>query len=74
MENRANGTWISRQSIMEPADVAAIAIRKLLEKKALIITGSINQIFLFLNRIIPSAVKERLLEFQVYRSSSFSNG
>jgi uncharacterized protein len=73
MENRTKGTWISRQSIMEPSEVAAIAIRKMLQKKPLIIPGMINHFFLLLNKMIPEPVKNYLLQVQMARTSRFAN-
>jgi uncharacterized protein len=64
MENRMMGTWISRQSVMEPSDVAAIGIRKMLEGKQLIITGFWNRCFLFLDRVAPETIKQGLMNYQ----------
>lgn len=73
MENRTKGTWISRQSIMEPSEVAEIAIRKMLQKKPLIIPGIMNHFFLFLNKIIPTSIKNHILQVQMSKSSRFAN-
>jgi short-subunit dehydrogenase len=67
MENRTTGTWVSRQSIMEPSEVAAISIRKLFEKKGIIIPGLWNRSFLFWNKLFPSQVKDCLVEYQMAR-------
>jgi uncharacterized protein len=67
MENRMMRTWISRQSVMEPSDVAAIGIRKMLRGKQLIITGFWNHCFLFLNRVAPETIKEFLMNYQSNR-------
>ncbi|MGZ3952698.1 MAG: SDR family NAD(P)-dependent oxidoreductase [Flavisolibacter sp.] len=67
MENRMMRTWISRQSIMEPSDVAAIGIRKMLQGKELIITGFWNRFLLFLNRAFPKRIKEELMNYQAAR-------
>jgi uncharacterized protein len=65
MENRTSGTWLSRRSVMEPSDVASIAIKNMFAKKALIFPGKINQVFLFMNRIFPSIIKDRLIRLQM---------
>ena len=68
VENRIKGTWISRQSVMEPSEVAEIGIRKMLEKKALIIPGTINHLFIFFNKLIPAFIKEKLILLQMART------
>lgn len=65
MDNRIKGTWISRQSIMEPCKVAEIAIRKMLERKELIITGFWNRCFLFLNHLFPRKIKNGIMNYQM---------
>lgn len=65
MENRMMGTWISRQSVMEPSEVAAIGIKRMLEGKELIITGFWNQCFLLWNRIFPKRIKDGLMNYQI---------
>jgi uncharacterized protein len=67
-EHRISGTWISRNSVMEPSEVASIAIKKMFAKKALIFPGKFNQFFLFLNKIIPSIMKDRLIRFQMQKT------
>jgi short-subunit dehydrogenase len=65
MENRMMGTWISRQSVMEPSKVAAIAIRKMFDSRELIISGFWNRFFLFLNRLFPRNVKNGIMNYQM---------
>ena len=67
MENRMMRTWISRESIMEPSDVAAIGIRKMFQGKELIITGFWNRFLLFLHRVFPKRIKEGLMNYQAAR-------
>jgi uncharacterized protein len=67
MENRMMGTWISRQSVMEPSDVAAIGIRKMFQGKELIITGFWNRCFLLMDRVFPKRIKEGLMHYQSTR-------
>lgn len=65
MENRMMGTWISRQSVMEPSEVAAIGISKMFNKKELIITGFWNRCFIIWDRLFPKKIKERLMNYQM---------
>jgi uncharacterized protein len=65
MENRMMGTWLSRQSVMEPCDVAAIAVQQLLRKKELIVTGFWNRCFLLWNELFPKRIKEGLMNYQM---------
>lgn len=74
MDNRITGTWISRQSIMYPQQVAAIAIEKMLAKKEVIIPGLWNQFFLCLDKIIPKKVKNFLTEYQMSKTPQLING
>jgi uncharacterized protein len=64
MENRMMGTWMSRQSVMEPSEVAAIGIRKMFQRKETIISGFWNRFFLFGDRLFPKRIKEYLVHYQ----------
>jgi uncharacterized protein len=64
MENRMMGTWMSRQSVMEPSEVAAIGIRKMFQRKETIISGFWNRFFLFGHRLFPKRIKEYLVHYQ----------
>lgn len=59
MMNRT-GNFLSRLSIMEPEEVAPIAIRALLRKKEVIIPGTMNQLFLALDKVLPGFIKKKL--------------
>jgi uncharacterized protein len=65
MEHRISGTWLSRLAVMEPSDVASIALKNMFAKKAMIFPGKINQVLLFMNSIFPSIIKDRLIRFQM---------
>ncbi len=54
------GNFLSRLSIMEPEEVAPIAIRALLRKKEVIIPGVMNQLFLALDKALPGFIKKIL--------------
>ena len=51
------GNWMSKISIMNPEDVAPIAISGLLKGKEIIIPGSINKIFMLFDKILPRFIK-----------------
>jgi short-subunit dehydrogenase len=65
MQNRTTGTWIARQSIMEPSEVAAISIKKMFERKGTIVPGLWNRSFLFWNKLFPGRVRDCLMEYQM---------
>ena len=68
MQNRTMGTCLSRQSVMEPCDVAAIAIEKMLAGRHFIVPGFWNRCFLLWNRIFPQRLNDFLMDYQHRRS------
>jgi short-subunit dehydrogenase len=62
---------ISRWSVMDPEDVAWIAIEGLLKKKKLIIPGWWNRFFMILDRIMPGFIKERFAERATNKQPKF---
>ncbi len=48
---------LSRLSVMNPEDVAPIAISGLLNRKEVIIPGRMNNLFLLLDKLLPSFIK-----------------
>ena len=57
--------WLSRCSVMNPEDVAPVAINGLLNRKEVIIPGRLNKIFLLLNKLLPSFIKKLLIGRQM---------
>ena len=57
--------WISRQSVMNPEEVAPIAINGLLNHREVIIPGRLNKIFLLLNKLLPSIIKKMIIGRQM---------
>ena len=57
--------WLSRQSVMNPEDVAPHAINGLLNRKEVIIPGRLNKIFLLMNKLLPSFIKKLLIGRQM---------
>jgi uncharacterized protein len=51
------GNWFSRISIMNPEEVAPIALSGLFRKKAVIIPGIVNKIYMLLDKILPEYLK-----------------
>ena len=51
---------ISRQSILDPEQAAKITLSDFNRGKEVIIPGRINKVFMFLDSILPSAIKNRL--------------
>jgi len=52
-----NAPWASRISIMNPEEVAPIALDGLLKKKKVIIPGRLNKFFFLLTKILPGPIK-----------------
>jgi uncharacterized protein len=60
-----NCSWLSRRAIMDPQEVASVAIRGLLSKKELIIPGLLNRFSLWLDRILPAELSDKFSEKQM---------
>jgi hypothetical protein len=57
--------WWAKKSAMMPGEVAEAAIKRMLRNKAIIIPGLINRIFLMLDRLLPSIIKEKVLDSEL---------
>jgi short-subunit dehydrogenase len=53
--------WLAKLSVMNPEDVARIALTGLLSGKKVIIPGSINNIFRMINRIVPEYLENLIV-------------
>ncbi|MEJ7739469.1 MAG: hypothetical protein WKF97_18760 [Chitinophagaceae bacterium] len=51
-------SWLSRLSIMNPQELAPIAINGLLKGREVIIPGKLNQFLMLLDKLLPSSVKK----------------
>ena len=63
----------SRWSVMDPGEVAAIAIDGLLKRKKFIIPGFLNKLFILLDKLIPEWIKEKITERHMKRMKVFQN-
>ena len=63
--NNRSGTWLARQSIMDPEDVAAVAMRGLFKGKGVIIPGGWNRFFLFLDWALPVFLKNFIIRLHM---------
>ena len=54
------GNYLSRLSVMNPEEVVPIAIDGLLQGKEVIIPGRLNNFFMLLDKILPTAIKKML--------------
>ncbi len=59
LQNRRLG-WLSRTSILDPEVAAKETLKKFFSKKEVIIPGAVNKIFMFLDSVIPTAIKNKL--------------
>jgi short-subunit dehydrogenase len=62
----SNLSGVGRWSVMDPEDVAKLAIDGMLHKKAVIIPGFWNRYFLILNNIFPEWLKEKIIDNKYY--------
>ncbi len=71
LQNRNLG-WIDKKSVLNPDEVARIAIKGMLKGKELIIPGVLNKSFLFLDKILPKWLKNILIMKELDHLSSVS--
>jgi short-subunit dehydrogenase len=64
LSNRT-GTWLSQWSIMDPEQVALLAIDEMINNKGVIIPGKWNRLFLAIDRMLPKMIKEKLIDLQM---------
>jgi uncharacterized protein len=60
-----NCGWFTQLAVMDPEDVALIAIDGLLKGKEVIIPGTVNKLFLLLNYLIPDSLKKMITNRQM---------
>ncbi|MEP7165023.1 MAG: SDR family NAD(P)-dependent oxidoreductase [Ferruginibacter sp.] len=57
--------WLARQAVMDPENVAPIAIDGLLKGKEVIFPGRMNRLFLFFDKLLPAIIKEKITGHQL---------
>lgn len=62
--------WLSRLSVMNPEEVAPIAINGLLNRKEVIIPGRLNQLFLLMDKLLPAILKKMITNHQMKNTRS----
>ena len=62
--------WLARQAVMEPEEVAPIAINGLLKGKEVIFPGRVNRLFLFFDKLLPAFIKEKITGHQLKKLNS----
>ncbi len=62
--------WLARQAVMEPEEVAPIAIDGLLKGKEVIFPGRVNRLFLFFDKLLPAFIKEKITGHQLKKLNS----
>jgi len=62
--------WLSRSSVMNPEEVAPIAIKGLLNGKEVIIPGRVNKLFLLMDKVLPRFIKEMMTGRQMKKIKS----
>lgn len=73
MTNKSNN-WLARQSIMNPEEVASIAIKGLLNRDEIIIPGFMNKLFLLIDKLLPEFVIKMVANSHVNKFKSYSIG
>jgi uncharacterized protein len=68
-----SNTGISRWSVMDPGEVAVIAMDGLLKRKKLIIPGFWNKFFILLDKLIPEWIKEKITDSRMKKVKVFNN-
>ena len=68
-----NTHGLGRWSIMNPEEVATIAIDGMLKKKELIIPGFWNKLFMLFDKLLPKCYKEMLTDKSMRESKTISN-
>ncbi|TAL43143.1 MAG: SDR family NAD(P)-dependent oxidoreductase [Chitinophagaceae bacterium] len=63
----------NRWCLMKPEEVAAIAIRKMLQKKEVIIPGKWNRFFMLLDKLIPTRIKELITNLAMKQHSDYKS-
>ena len=63
-QNRILG-WFGRESTLSPEKAAEIGIKGLLRNKRVIIPGFLNKFFLWIDKILPQFIKDKITEREI---------
>jgi short-subunit dehydrogenase len=66
--NRTMGSWLSRQSVLYPCEVATVAIDKMLAGKDVIVPGWWNRCFIVWSKIFPKWATEYLTQYAMRKA------
>jgi uncharacterized protein len=58
-------SWLSRLAVLNPEEVAPVAIDGLLKGKEVIIPGRVNKIFLLMDKLLPAYIKKMITNNQM---------
>lgn len=68
-QNRIVG-WITRESVLNPEDAAKIAINGMLSKKSVVVPGYVNKCLMFLDKLLPEIIKDKLANSEINKFPS----
>lgn len=71
-QNRKMG-WVTRKSVLNPEDAAFLAIEGVLKRKTLLVPGFVNKCFMFLDKLLPEFIKDKLAEREINKLVSASH-
>jgi len=57
------GSWLSKKAVLNPEQVAEIAIKELLKGRPVIIPGMINNLFMLFDKVLPEFIKTRITSY-----------
>lgn len=60
LKNRKMG-WLAKRSVMSPESIARFAVDGMLKRKAVVIPGRVNRLFLLFNRCVPGHLRNYLV-------------
>ncbi|MHA4844175.1 SDR family NAD(P)-dependent oxidoreductase [Flavitalea antarctica] len=66
-----SGSWITIKSLMNPEEVAPLALNGMFRKKGVIIPGKLNRLFLCMDRVIPVVLKKAIISHQIGRLNAY---
>lgn len=70
LEIHKNMKGIARKAVMKPEEVAEAGLDALFNGKKEVVPGSINRLLLFLNRLLPSSVRQSIIRREMRRQEA----